>query len=171
MPLPQLSKAASNGCDILLGSDADAAGAGATAMPVVREQMPQDRCGLVSIMIPATARQETAAKRVRDPEPGDAGPPAKRMRTTGPSTAQQSPTVPWQSDTGLLAMPDDVLLLILPALGTGASMTDASRWQSTVREAGPAQDFVSWSGAAGGGSRFRPWAACSRKAAAWNCWI
>lgn len=122
--LVQLSKAASNGGDIVTGSDADDTGAGAAAMPAVREQMPQDRCGAVSIMFPAPAGQVAAAKRARDPEPGDTGPPAKRMRTTEPSVAQQSAAVPWQAETGLLAMPDDVLMLILPALETGASMAD-----------------------------------------------
>ena len=90
----QRSEVTTNDCSIVVGNNAEKPGSAAVAMPVVREQAPRDRCGAVSITGPAPAAQEAAAKRAQDAE------------------------------TGLLEMPDDVLLLILAALDTAAPMTD-----------------------------------------------
>ena len=101
----QRSEVTTNDCSIVVGNNAEKPGSAAVAMPVVREQAPRDRCGAVSITGPAPAAQEAAAKRARDVEPGNAGPPTKRMRTTGASSAVQAADFPLQAETGLLAMP------------------------------------------------------------------
>nr|WP_314627111.1 hypothetical protein [uncultured Noviherbaspirillum sp.] len=122
--LIQASKEASNNRDIAVGNNVDESGPTVAAMPVVRALTPQDRCGAVSITGPAPAAPESMAKRAREAEPGDAGPPAKRRRTTGAPGAEQTAGFPLEAETGLLAMPDDVLGLIVTALETAAPMTN-----------------------------------------------
>ena len=111
-----------NGGGTAIGTNANSLISTATAPPVVREQAEQGERFMMSLPEPAPARHETAAKRARDAEPGDAGLPNKRMRTTGASGAVQA-AASVSPETGLCTMPDDVLRLIATRLGTPEPLT------------------------------------------------
>lgn len=119
----QRSKVTTNDCSIVVGNNAEKPGPAAVPMPVVREQAPRDRSWAMSIPDPMPAAQEATAKRTRDAESGDVGPPQKRMRTSESSSAMQTVAVPLPPDIGLLAMPDDVLLQIVAALDTAEPLS------------------------------------------------
>ena len=119
----QCSKVTTTDCSLVVGNNAETPGTAAVAMPVVREQAPRDRFSAMAIPDPMPAAQEAAAKRMRDAESGDAGPPQKRMRTSESSSAMQTEALPLPSDTGLLAIPDDVLLQIVAALDTAEPLS------------------------------------------------
>lgn len=122
--LSQRINVTTNGGSTAVGMNANSLDSTAMAPPVVREQAPQGGRFMMYLPEPAPAEQGAAAKRARDAEPGDAGPPNKRRRTTGASSAVQAAVSPLQPETGLCAMPDDVLRLIVAALDTAAPMTD-----------------------------------------------
>jgi Ran GTPase-activating protein (RanGAP) involved in mRNA processing and transport len=120
----QPSKVTANDRTIMAGDNTDQPGPAAMAPPVVREQAPQGGRLMLSFPAPAPATQEGTARRARETEPGELEPPTKRMRTTGAYSAEQTATFPLQAETCLLAMPDDVLLLIAAAPDTPATVAD-----------------------------------------------
>ena len=88
--LSQRINVTTNGGGIAVGMNANGPFFPATAPPVVREQAAQGMRLMIPLPEPASARQDTAAKRARNAEPGDAEPPNKRKRTTGPSGEAQA---------------------------------------------------------------------------------
>lgn len=122
--LSQRINVTTNGCSTAAGMNANRPDSTAVTPPVVREQASQGVRFMVPLPEPAPAEQQTAAKRARETEPGGEGPPTKRMRTTGASSAEQTAAFSLPSETGLLAMPDDVLPLILAGLDTPETVTD-----------------------------------------------
>jgi Ran GTPase-activating protein (RanGAP) involved in mRNA processing and transport len=119
-----------NGRSIAAAMNANDPNSAAMAPPVMREQAPQGGRLLMSLPEPVPAEQEATAKRGRETEPGEAGPPTKRRRTTGASSAEQTAAFPVQAETGLLDVPDDVLLQIVVGLGTPETVADVRRLES-----------------------------------------
>ena len=121
--LSQRTNLTTDGGGTAVGLNANGPNSPATAPPVLREQPTQGTHFLIPLPEPAPARQETAAKRAREAEAGDAEPPNKRKRTTGPSSEAQAGASAPPSETSLCAMPDDVLRLIAAALDTPEPLT------------------------------------------------